>query len=373
VCHCFCEAVAHYGSITFYWFLLSSAIPGLHWIARWIVRTPMRTWVLLCVGAYGAGWLPWVSTSQLSGIPGLKETSAGLYAQLTARPAPAATYTNPVIAKPTLADPAVLLHNGTYYLYPTDDSRGYDVYTSKDLVGWTKGPRVFDSPYPNTWAPDVYRHADGKFYLYYTGDFKIGVAVADRPDGKFLDKGILVRGAIDAHLFPGDDGRLYLLYVQLPGFRIHVQPMASPLEKQGEPVKVLEPTEPWEKAQGRVTEGPWILRRDGRYYLIYSGSGADGPDYAVGYAVSDKPTGPYVKHPGNPIIRRGPGVFGPGHGCVVTDGAGRLWHVYHQKVRDDRGWPRLVCIDPLHFDQRGVLHGRATRGTPHPAPTPQKD
>jgi hypothetical protein len=162
--------------------------------------------------------------------------------------------------------------------------------------------------------------------------------------------------------------------VQVPGFRIHVQPMASPLAvaKDTPAVKVLEPTEPWEKAQGHVTEGPWIVRHRldansaARYLLIYSGSGADGPDYAVGYATSDRPTGPYVKHPGNPIIRRGPGVFGPGHG------AGRLWHVYHQKVNDNRGWPRFVCIDPLEFDAQGNLHGRATRGTPQPAPTPQK-
>lgn len=295
----------------------------------------------------------------------------GAEAALSAEDAPRPkTYTNPVISGVDLADPAVVLHEGTYYLYATGDGRGYDAYTSKDLVRWTKGPRAFDSPLPHTWAPDVYRHsADGKFYLYYTADRKIGAAVADRPAGKFADQGLLVQGAIDAHLF-ADEGRLYLYYVKLPGFRIHVQPMASPLRPEGGPVKVLEPSEPWEKAHGHVTEGPWMLKRNGRYYLIYSGSGADGPDYAVGYAVSERPTGPFAKHPGNPIIRRGENVFGPGHGCVVRDGAGALWHVYHQKESARVGWGRFVCIDPLWFDADGVLHGRATRGTPQPAPTP---
>ncbi len=108
--------------------------------------------------------------------------------------------------------------------------------------------------------------------------------------------------------------------------------------------------------------------RGGTYYLPYSGSGASTLDYAVGYAVADSPLGPFRKHPGNPIVHRGNGVFGPGHGSVVADAAGRLWHVYHQQKDGTRKWNRFICIDPLWFDQHGVLHGRATRGTPHPAP-----
>ncbi len=281
----------------------------------------------------------------------------------------AATYTNPVIPGTDLADPSVILYDGTYYLYATGDCRGYDVYTSTDLVRWTKGPRVFDSPLPMAWAPDVYRHSpDGKFYLYYTADRKIGIAVADRPDGKFKDQGICIQGAIDAHLFADDDGSLYLYYVKLPGFRIHVQRMSSPLAMQGEPRQVLEPTEPWEMKHGRVTEGPWMLKSQGRYYLIYSGSGANGPDYAIGYAVSDSPTGPFTKHPGNPIAGRSDNVFGPGHGCIISDPAGNLWHVYHQKESPNVGWGRFVCIDPMWFDDDGNLHSRATRGVPQPAP-----
>lgn len=68
----------------------------------------------------------------------------------------------------------------------------------------------------------------------------------------------------------------------------------------------------------------------------------------------------------SPII--GGGVFGPGHGCVVTDAEGKLWHVYHQQRDESRGWNRFLCLDPLWFDG-GVLHGKATRGTPQPAPS----
>ena len=183
----------------------------------------------------------------------------------------AKAYDNPVIPDATLADPTVIFVDDTYYLYATGDTRGYDVYTSNDLVHWKKGPRVFKASRPQAWAPDVYRHtADGKYYLYYTTDQKIGVAVSDRPDGQFVDQGLLVEEAIDAHLFADDDGKLYLFYVKFPGFRVHVQCMATPLEMQGDPHPVLEPSQAWEKTHGHVTEGPWMLKHAGRYYLVYS-------------------------------------------------------------------------------------------------------
>jgi beta-xylosidase len=47
-----------------------------------------------------------------------------------------------------------------------------------------------------------------------------------------------------------------------------------------------------------------MLKRQGTYYLMYSGSGADGPDYAIGYATAKSPLGPFTKHSGNPIAQR---------------------------------------------------------------------
>ena len=49
----------------------------------------------------------------------------------------ATTYKNSVLAN--VADPDVIYHNGTYYLYPTttnEDAGGIKVYTSKDMVHW---------------------------------------------------------------------------------------------------------------------------------------------------------------------------------------------------------------------------------------------
>lgn len=286
------------------------------------------------------------------------------------------TYTNPVIDEIGPADPTVILFEGTYYLYPTGDNVSYHVYTSTDLVHWTKGPKVFEPGRRNVWAPDVFRDPkDGRFYLYYTVGECIGVAVADRPDGKFVDRARLFDNAIDAHMFCDDDGRYYLYYVQFPGFRIHVQPMKTPLEKEGEPIELFHPTEPWEKIRGAVTEGPWMLKHQGTYYLLYSGTAANTLDYAIGYATAAAPTGPFTKYADNPIVRRTDQALGPGHGCVVKDGAGNLWSIYHQQKDDSEPWNRFICIDPLWFDDKGVLHGKATRGVPQPAPvtTPMRE
>lgn len=295
-------------------------------------------------------------------------SGAGMPSNLTAE---VPTYQNPVLSG-NLADPAVLRYNGVYYLYATgevDGDNGTRVYTSTNLVAWQRGPVVFQPGQPHVWAPDVWRDPDsGRCYLYYTVNQTVGVAEADGPLGPFTMRRKFFDQAIDAHLFRDDDGKLYLYFVQLPGFRITVQPMVSPTEPAGERRVVLQPEAAWEKRAGHVTEGPWMIKRQGRYYLIYSGSGADTPEYAVGYATAENPLGPFTRAPHNPIIRRSEGIFGPGHGCAVQDDAGQWWHVYHQKRTDRVEWLRFIALDPFWFDQHGNLYSRATRGTAQSAP-----
>jgi xylan 1,4-beta-xylosidase len=288
------------------------------------------------------------------------------------------TYRNPIIDRVGPADPHVIRYEGKYYLYPTLDGKGYDVFVSDDLVRWEQKPKCFADPRGGAWAPDVFYNEKGdrNFYLYYTvdkpgGGKQIGVAVADGPLGPFIDKGNLADSAIDAHLFRDDDGTFYLYYVNLAGgFKILAQRMADPLTKQGEPVECIRPTVDWERKKGAVTEGPWMLKRNGTYYLMYSGSGADGPDYGIGYATSKSPMGPFAKYAGNPIAHRGKGVFGPGHHSVVAAPDGKLWMVYHQQNSEQTGWKRFLAIDPLWFDAEGVIRTKTTRGTDEPAPVP---
>lgn len=286
------------------------------------------------------------------------------------------TYTNPIM-EITAADPHVIRYEGLYYLYPTWGGTHYDVFTSSDLVHWEHKGKCFEDSRGGLWAPDVFHYAsgDGKFYLYYTiGPLhhkQVGVAVSESPLGPFEDRCILADNAIDAHFFRDNDGKLYLYYTEIfaePGNRIRVQEMEGPLQKNGESHLVITPEAPWERAHGFVVEAPWMIKRNGMYYLMYSGSGADGPGYAIGYATADSPLGPFRKYPGNPIVKRTETVFGPGHHCVVEGPQGGLWMVYHQKKNTDINFKRFLALDPIWFDEEGVIHATVSRGTEQSAP-----
>ena len=292
------------------------------------------------------------------------------------------TYRNPLLPERNLADPDVIRVDGKYYLYPTSDGWGCEVFVSDDLVHWERKARVFRDERGGVWAPDVFhnKRGDGKFYLYYTDNMpgstreemhkQIGVAVADSPLGPFEDKGALASDSIDAELFQDEDGQFYLYYVEIAGgFKIFVQPMATPLTTKGARSEIIHPTEAWEKISGEVTEGPLMLKRNGTYYLMFSGTGADSPNYGIGYATAKSPLGPFTKFAGNPIVHRGNGVLGPGHHCVVEGPDKKLWLVYHQKRDAGINFDRFLAIDPLWFDEQGVIHARASRDVDLPVPS----
>ena len=91
------------------------------------------------------------------------------------------TYQNPVCAG---ADPFVLLADGLYYHYSTNDPDGYRVLVSPDLVHWEdKGYCLHKDSVQGEkwfWAPEVLA-LDGKYYMVYTADTHLGIAVADTP------------------------------------------------------------------------------------------------------------------------------------------------------------------------------------------------
>jgi xylan 1,4-beta-xylosidase len=292
----------------------------------------------------------------------------------------AKTYRNPLMPDREIADPDVILVDGKYYLYPTSIGDGLEVFVSDDLVHWERKALAFDDPRGGDWAPEVFRNqrGDGKYYLYYTDSIakgvnglqkQIGVAMADGPLGPFADQSILAMHAIDPDPFQDADGALYLYCVDLDnGFKIVVLPMADPLHRKGEPTVLIRPTEPWEKISGRVTEGPFMVKHNRTYYLMFSGTGADSPNYGIGYATSTSPMGPFVKYAGNPIVHRGGNIFGPGHHCVIEGPDKHLWMLYHQKWDDGHNFHRFLALDPLWFDDQGVLHAKVSRDTDEPAP-----
>ncbi|WP_438309949.1 glycoside hydrolase family 43 protein [Streptomyces sp. HUAS TT3] len=261
-------------------------------------------------------------------------------------------------------DPDVVKEGRTYHAYATNGGAANIQHaTSTDLLHWTPVdtdplPRPGDWAEPTrslVWAPEVFANGRG-FTMHYTardrasGRQCIGVALSPSPDGPFrpAGPGPLVcpadqGGAIDAASFT-EGGRRYLLWKNdgnccgLPT-RIHLQPVSwDGTRTTGDPVPLIGPDLPWE---GQLVEAPTLVRRDGRYVLLYSADSYADHRYKTGYAVADSLTGPYVKAP-EPLLSTdslGGAVRGPGGQDVVTgpDGTDRiLFHGWSPDGSDRR-------------------------------------
>ena len=93
-------------------------------------------------------------------------------------------------------------HDGTFYLYSTEDVRNLPIYSSKNLVNWTfVGTAFTDASRPQwlpeggIWAPCINR-VGSQYVLYYSKsvwggewDAGIGVATSQSPTGPFTDHG----------------------------------------------------------------------------------------------------------------------------------------------------------------------------------------
>jgi beta-xylosidase len=99
-------------------------------------------------------------------------------------------------------------------------------------------------------------------------------------------------------------------------------------------------------------EGPTVIKLDGVYYLFYSANDYRSIDYAVGYATSNSPMGPWTKNENSPIIHRSiVGENGSGHGDIFTDKAGNYYYVYHVHASKTNVAPRKTRIIPLHMEK----------------------
>lgn len=270
-----------------------------------------------------------------------------------------------------LADPTIFYHQDTFYLYGTsghDTNQGFYVYTSTDMKSW-EGPKGVNEGYAlrkedvfgdnGFCAPQVFFYS-GKFYMAYTANENIAIAESESPLGPFTQakKDPLEAPVkqIDPFVFIDDDGTKYLYHVRLTeGNRLFVAEMTDDLSgiKPETLQECIAAREPWENTAGvewPVAEGPSILKHNDLYYLVYSANDFRNPDYAVGYAVSDNPLGPWEKYSGNPILsRKDVGESGTGHGDFIRDDQGNLYYVFHTHYSNNVVIPRKTAVVEAKF------------------------
>jgi beta-xylosidase len=299
------------------------------------------------------------------------------------------------------ADPEAIIFGDTYWIFPTwsdDDGTSkltteftdyqqqirqntvnpqylkqtfLDAFSSKDLVHWEKHPHVLDvkdiswAGYA-VWAPSILKKGDKYFLFFGANDIQnnqqpggIGVAVSDRPEGPYkdhLEKPLVnqfFNGAqpIDQFAFRDSDGKYWLIY---GGWRhCNIGRLNDdftgfiPFE-DGTIFKSITPE--------KYVEGPFMLTRKGKYYLMWSEGGWTGPDYSVAYAIGDSPFGPFKRI--GKILQQDPAIAtGAGHHSVIKIPGTDDWYiVYHRRpLATKNGNHRETCMDRMFFDENGLI------------------
>lgn len=300
--------------------------------------------------------------------------AATLLASCTGKPTTQATSGNPILDG-WYADPEAIVYDDTYWIFPTwsdvyENQVFFDCFSSKDLVTWTKHASILDTAEVRwakraMWAPSVIRK-DEHYYLFFGANDVhpgevggIGVARADRPEGPYKDLlgrpliSEVINGAqpIDQFVFRDDDGTFYMYYggwghcnvVRLNDDFTSLLPFDD-----GTTYKEVTPE--------NYVEGPFMLKRNGRYYFMWSEGSWGGPDYCVAYAIADSPLGPFQRI--GKILEQDPEVAtSAGHHSVIhVPGSDDYYMVYHRRPLGDNARDhRVTCIDRMTFDEKGFI------------------
>jgi len=290
---------------------------------------------------------------------------------------------NPLVRDRYTADPSARVWaDGRLYVYPSQDqfpSRGcdlmdkYHVYSTDDMVNWVDHGQILeaaDVPWREEeladnatfmWAPDcIYR--DGKYYFYYphpsknpwNSNWKIGVAVSDKPASDFVPEPTWIEGTaseIDPCVFIDDDGQAYLY--NGGGGRCFVTKLKdNMLELDGEPQRIPSTQIP------RFHEGPWVFKRENKYYFMYPADNGSEKGDEMRYSMSDSPMGPWTY---KGVVLEPTGC-GTSHGSIVE--FKDQWYLfYHNQMLSNNGTLRSICFDKLYFNEDGTMQlVKQTRG-----------
>lgn len=308
----------------------------------------------------------------------------------------AGTYQNVVIpASSNPKDPQVFrAADGKFWLvYP--DGNEYFAYHSSDLINWTKQTAaLLTAGNGSFWSAGSFKYGS-TYNLYYTANKgqlnkTIGVATSTSPGGPYtvVNSTLMVKQKSDGTYIPCIDpsvfkdpvsDKVYMYYARNVGSGTNpdlrcVELTANGLNKvSGTDQQVLTITQDWENIN---IEHPLVYYAPNapasrRYYMLYNGSGGALARYAIGYAWSSSPTGPFIKPAegtqvgNNPLFQQNPAqsLYGPGGPNRVVDDEGTMWMIYRIKTTAGESWAdRAISVDPFYRNGNNDLEGTATRG-----------
>jgi len=211
------------------------------------------------------------------------------------------------------ADPWVMDVDKFYYYTQTMGNR-IELWKTSDLTKLNTSyhktiwyPSINSGFFHDIWAPEIH-YIKGKWYIYFTADsgdnrtHRIYVLENNSEDpmegswkliGKVSDS--TNKWAIDPTVFELND-RWYILWSGWQGNvngeqDIYIAKLKNPWTIEGNRIRISSPFYPWERhgaipgdfsSQVFVNEGPEILKKDGKIFLIYSVNGCWTDNYCLG-------------------------------------------------------------------------------------------
>ena len=210
---------------------------------------------------------------------------------------------------------------------------------------------------------------DGRWHLFAW--VFAGIVHYASPDGiawTEVDRPFKI-GSVRPYVFR-DGGQYHLVFERFsqiaPPQVSHIQIADSPdLVTWSEPVTILEASLDWEKETQSTVGNPYIVARDGEYWLYYSASGVSLPDAGytepryIGLARSGSLRGPYVKEP-KPIVSPDPAVpwrnLGSGSLKLLGDRYGGKWVALENGIYKDGAGATHSAIQVIESDDGVSWH-----------------
>ena len=284
-----------------------------------------------------------------------------------------------------MADPAAHVFNGRVYIYPshdwrsgiTDNSSGgafvmkdYHVFSMDDVEKGevTVHGKILDLndiPWAvkQLWDNDV-AFKNGKYYMYFPARdkdnvFRIGVAIADRPEGPFVAEKEPIKGSFSIDPCAFEDNGTYYLYFGGSGSKpeglssslarvVKLSDDMLQFAEEPRPVVLLNKNgKPIGDLSAQFFEASWMHKYNGKYYFSYS----TGNTHRLCYATGDNPYGPFTYQG----IILTPVVGWTTHHSIV-EFKGKWWLFFHDS-RPSGGvdWLRSMKVIELNYNEDGTI------------------
>jgi hypothetical protein len=304
-----------------------------------------------------------------------------------------------------MADPAVHVFEGKLYIYPSHDRESgipendngdhfdmndYHVFSTSDIENEPLTDhgvvlKVSDIPWAGRqlWDSDV-AYKNGNYYLYFSlkdknDVFHIGVAISDKPEGRFIAQNNPIKGSysIDPCVFKDNDGSHYMCFGGLWGGQLQryrnnmliecghepadtepalcakiVKIAENMLDFAEEPRDIVILDENGEALNAgdhdrRFFEASWMHKYQGKYYFSYS----TGDTHFLNYATSDNLYGPFTY---KGVILT-PVVGWTTHHSIV-EFKGKWYLFYHDCVPSGgKTWLRSLKVVELEYNEDGAI------------------